>query len=47
VGAATLRLERALGETAVSPFAAAMHQARVAVDELALEVETGYKLPLE
>ena len=47
VGAATLRLERALGETAASPFAAAMQQARVAVDELALEVETGYKLPLE
>ena len=47
VGAATLRLERALGETAVSPFAAAMQQARVAVDELALEVESGYKLPLE
>ena len=47
VGAATLRLERALGETASSPFAAAMNQARVAVDELALEVESGYKLPLE
>jgi hypothetical protein len=47
VGAATLRLERALGETASSPFAAAMQQARVAVDELALEVESGYKLPLE
>ena len=47
VGAATLRLERALGETATSPFAAAMQQARVAVDELALEVESGYKLPLE
>jgi hypothetical protein len=47
VGAATLRLERALGETAASPFAAAMQQARVAVDELALEVESGYKLPLE
>ncbi|MDX6424354.1 MAG: hypothetical protein QOI67_1825 [Gaiellaceae bacterium] len=47
VGAATLRLERALGETAASPFAAAMQQARVAVDELALEVETAYKLPLE
>jgi hypothetical protein len=46
VGAATLRLERALGETAASPFAAAMQQARVAVDELALEVEAGYKLPL-
>jgi hypothetical protein len=47
VGAATLRLERALGETAASPFAAAMQQARVAVDELALEVESGYKLQLE
>ena len=47
VGAATLRLERALGETAASPFAAAMQQARVAVDELALEVESGYKLPLD
>jgi hypothetical protein len=47
VGAATLRLERALGESAASPFAGAMQQARVAVDELALEVETGYKLPLE
>ena len=47
LGAATLRLERALGETSTSPFAAAMQQARVAVDELALEVESGYKLPLE
>lgn len=47
VGAATLRLERALGETTASPFAAAMQQARVAVDELTLEVESGFKLPLE
>jgi hypothetical protein len=47
VGDATLRLERALGETTASPFAAAMQQARVSVDALALEVESAYKLPLE
>jgi hypothetical protein len=46
VGAATLRLERALGNGGESPFAAAMRQALGAVEELAHEVESNYKLPL-
>jgi hypothetical protein len=47
VGAATRRLELALGESARSPFAEAMKQAMAtAVEELKLEVETRYKLPL-
>lgn len=45
VGAATRRLERALGE-GPSPFAAAMQQALSAVEELTREVESRYKLPL-
>ena len=44
VGAATRRLERALGDAAVSPFAQAMQLATGAVSELADEVERGYKL---
>ena len=46
VGAATRRLERALGEDAGSPFAAAMRQALPAVDELTAEVERHYKTEL-
>jgi hypothetical protein len=47
VGAATIRLERALGDPTSSPFAAAMHQGRTVVDELAREVEARYKAPLD
>jgi hypothetical protein len=46
VGAATLRLERALGETGPSPFAEAMKSAVGAVDSLAADVEAGYRLVL-
>jgi hypothetical protein len=45
VGAATRRLESALGEGG-SPFASAMQQALPAVEELAKDVESHYKLPL-
>jgi hypothetical protein len=45
LGAATVRLERALGN-GESPFTAAMRQAVGAVEELAHEVESHYKLPL-
>jgi hypothetical protein len=47
IGAATRRLERALGETGHSPFAAAMQAAAGAVEELAANVESHYKLELE
>jgi hypothetical protein len=43
VGAATRDLERALGDSGGSPFAAAMQQAIGAVDELVAEVERTYK----
>jgi hypothetical protein len=46
VGAAARRLERALGDSGGSPFAVAMQQALPAVEELAKEVESQYKLPL-
>ena len=46
LGAASRRLEQALGEEAGSPFAAAMQQALPAVEGLAAEIEQGYKLPL-
>jgi hypothetical protein len=46
VGAATRDLERALGESGGSPFAAAMQQAIGAVDELVAEVERTYKTDL-
>ncbi|MFY9579789.1 MAG: hypothetical protein WAQ33_10720 [Gaiellaceae bacterium] len=46
VGAATRRLEQALGNSANSPFAVTMQQALAAVEELAKEVEAQYKLPL-
>ena len=48
IGAATRRLELALGESASSPFAQAMKRATTtAVEELKLEVESRYKRPLE
>jgi hypothetical protein len=46
IGAASRRLEQALGEDARSPFAAAMQQALPAVEELATEIERAYKGPL-
>jgi hypothetical protein len=47
VGAATLRLEQALGDPTSSPFALAMQQGRTVVDELARDVEGNYKQPLD
>jgi len=46
VGVATRRLEQMLGEGGASPFATALEQSRVAVEELAAEVEGRYKLEL-
>jgi hypothetical protein len=46
VGAATRRVERALGGDGSSPFAEAMKAAMRAVDSLTEEVERGYKRPL-
>ena len=46
VGAATMKLERALGDGGASPFAAAMQVGMAAVEELAAEVERKYKLEL-
>lgn len=46
IGAASRRLELALGESSASPFAAAMQSALGAVEELASDVEQNYKLPL-
>ena len=46
IGAASRRLEEALGSTAGSPFAAAMQSAVGAVEELAADIERTYKLPL-
>jgi hypothetical protein len=47
VGAATRRLEEALGDSAGSPFAEAMKQGLGTVEELAHDIESNYKLPLE
>jgi hypothetical protein len=47
VGSASRRLEQALGETGVSPFAATMQSALGSVEELAADVEGNYKLPLD
>ena len=47
VGAATRRLEQALGDGPGSPFVEAMKQGIEAVDELTRDVEAGYKGPLE
>lgn len=46
VGAATRRLERALGDDSRSPFGEAMKQAIGAVDALTAEVEASYKSEL-
>jgi hypothetical protein len=46
VGAATRRLEAALGENTGSPFTQAMKSAMAAVDELTTEVERTYKRSL-
>jgi hypothetical protein len=46
VGAATRRLEQALGDIGASPFAQAMQSALGAVDELTDEIERTYKLEL-
>jgi hypothetical protein len=45
VGGATRRLEQALGSNGASPFAEAMKHGIGAVEELAAEVERGYKRP--
>ena len=47
VGAATRRLEHALGEHTRSPFAEAMKQAGLTVDGLCADIESHYKLDLE
>ena len=46
LGAASRRLEQALGDESGSPFAVAVQQARGAVEELTAEVEQTYKGPL-
>jgi hypothetical protein len=46
LGAASRRLEQALGDGTGSPFASAMQQALPAVEELAAEIERAYKGPL-
>jgi hypothetical protein len=46
LGAAVLKLEGALGEIGSSPFAQAMQAGAGAVEELARDVESGYKRPL-
>ena len=46
IGSASRRLEQALGESGVSPFAATMQAALGSVEELAADVESRYKLPL-
>jgi hypothetical protein len=46
LGSASRRLEQALGESGVSPFAAAMQSAVGAVEGLAADVERNHKLPL-
>jgi hypothetical protein len=47
IGSASRRLEQALGESGVSPFAAAMQAALGSVEELADDVERRYKAPLD
>lgn len=44
VGAATMKLERALGDAQGSPFAASMQAGMGAVEELSAEVERNYKI---
>jgi hypothetical protein len=47
IGTAAGRLEQALGELGVSPFAQAMKSGLAVADELAAQVERSYKAPLE
>ena len=47
VGAATRRLERALGDGDASPFAEAMKQSLASVEKLTKDVEAKYKQPLD
>ena len=47
LGTASQRLEQALGESAGSPFAAALRSAAPAVEELTADVERNYKIPLD
>jgi hypothetical protein len=47
LGSASRRLEQALGESGASPFAAAMQGAVGAVEAVAADVESNYKLALE
>ena len=47
IGQASLRLEQSLGEVGSSPFAAAMQVGMGVVDELARDVERGYKRRLQ
>ena len=47
VGAATRRLERALGDDGGSPFAAAMRHAGHSSQAFVSDVESNYKLPLD
>jgi hypothetical protein len=47
LGSASRRLEQALGESGTSPFAAAMQAALGPVEELAADVESNYKIPLD
>jgi hypothetical protein len=46
VGAATRRLERALGDSGTSPFAEAMKAGLTSIDDFVHDVESGYKQPL-
>jgi len=43
VGAAAKKLEEALGDTGISPFAEAMKYASRAVEDFAIDVEANYK----
>jgi hypothetical protein len=47
VGAATRRLELALGDPGLSPFAEAMKAGMASVEEFARDVESNYARPLE
>ena len=46
VGAATRRLEQALGESGASPFLEAMKQASLTIDGLSADIENHYKVDL-
>lgn len=47
VGAATRRLEQALGDHGASPFLEAMKQAGLTIDGLTADIESHYKIPLD